>query len=316
MKQLYPDITPFNTFFLETGSVHRVYVEQSGNPAGIPVIFLHGGPCSGTKPHHRCFFDPERYHIVLMDQRACGLSQPFGETLSNTTQDLIEDIERIRLALRVEQWLLFGGSWGATLALLYAQRYPKHVGAMILRGVFLARASDMDWFLGHGAHKIYPQAWSDLLDSVGANSADGLLARLCEAIFSADDTAVQNATRGWQAWGAQVALGTDYRGSDINEPLSVPLIQQTRMELNFARHSYFLAENQILAAIDSIQHIPTRIIHGQNDLTCPLEAAWRLHKAMPQSYYRVLPRSGHVAHGDEMVDALVSATDEMAQRLA
>lgn len=316
MKPLYPDITPFNTFFLDTGSVHQVYVEQSGNPAGIPVIFLHGGPCSGTKPDHRRFFDPNRYHIVLMDQRGCGLSRPFGEIEGNTTQDLIDDIERIRVRLRVDQWLLFGGSWGATLALLYAQRHPAHVSAMILRGAFLARSTDMAWFLGHGVHRIYPQAWHDLLDSVGADSADGLLDRLYDAVFSDDASVAKHAARGWQCWGAQVALGAEYRGGDSNEDLPDSVVQQTRMELHFAKQRYFLEENQILASMHSILHIPTVIIHGQNDLTCPLDSAWFLHKAMPQSRYLVLPCSGHVARGDEMIDALVSTTDEMATRLA
>ena len=152
MKQLYPEISPFHTFYLQTESVHRVYVEQCGNPAGIPAIFLHGGPCSGTKPDHRRFFDPECYHIILMDQRGCGLSQPFGELAGNTTQDLLADMERIRQQLRIEQWLLFGGSWGGTLALLYAQQYPDRVLGMVLRGVFLARKMDMDWFLQQGVN--------------------------------------------------------------------------------------------------------------------------------------------------------------------
>ena len=166
MKYFYPEISPFHEFFLEAGDIHRVYVEQSGNPAGIPVVFLHGGPCSGTKPDHRRFFDPERYHIILLDQRGCGKSQPFGELRENSTQDLLADLELIRAGLGIRQWLLFGGSWGGTLALLYAQQFPERVLGMILRGVFLARRADMDWFLGHGVNHIYPQQWQALLDSL------------------------------------------------------------------------------------------------------------------------------------------------------
>jgi len=184
MNTLYPEITPFHSFFLTTTSNHRVYVEQSGNPAGIPVIFLHGGPCSGTKPDHRRFFNPERYQIILMDQRGCGLSTPFGELQHNTTQDLIADMEQIRQQLGIQQWLLFGGSWGGTLALLYAQQYPQTVSAMILRGVFLARQADMDWFLhpDNGVSRIYPQRWQ-ALQACLAYSAENVLTRLCERVF-------------------------------------------------------------------------------------------------------------------------------------
>lgn len=307
MKVLYPEISPFHTFFLETGGLHQVYVEQSGNPAGIPVIFLHGGPCSGTKPDHRRFFNPDRYHIILMDQRGCGLSQPFGELQANTTQDLLDDLERIREQLRIDQWLLFGGSWGGTLALLYAQKHPEKVLAMILRGVFLARQADMDWFLSNGVNRIYPQAWQNLLNSVPTGD---VLQGLCDAVFGEDADAAKRAARQWQAWGGQVALANEYRDSD--EPAADQDVKQVRMELHYARNGYFIAENQILENCDKLQSIPTIIIHGQNDLTCPLEAGWRLHQALPKARYIVLPNSGHIARGEEMIDALVSAADEMA----
>jgi proline iminopeptidase len=313
MSPLYPEISPFHSFFLEAGGIHQVYVEQSGNPAGIPAIFLHGGPCSGTKPDHRRFFDPERYHIILMDQRGCGQSQPFGELQDNSTQDLLEDMERIRRQLRIEQWLLFGGSWGGTLALLYAQSHPERVLAMILRGVFLARQADMDWFLGNGVNRIYPQRWQDFLDSIPATSEANLLPSLCDAIFGEDDDAARRAARQWQAWGGQVALGNDY--IDSTEPVTDQALKQVRMEVHYARHGYFIAENQVLENCPILREIPAIIIHGQNDLTCPLEAGWRLHLALPQASYTVLPNAGHIARGEEMIDALVSATDEMARIL-
>ncbi|WKJ91100.1 prolyl aminopeptidase [Methylomonas montana] len=314
MKTLYPEISPFHTFFLETDSDHRVYVEQSGNPVGIPAIFLHGGPCSGTKPDHRRFFDPERYHIILIDQRGCGLSQPFGELQGNTTQDLLDDMERIRKQLRIEQWLLFGGSWGAALALLYAQRHPKRVSAMILRGVFLARQADMDWFLGNGANRIYPECWQNMLDNLPALSGATVLERLGEAVFGADQAVAKRAVQQWQAWSGQVALGNEYLES--MESVSEQMLKQVKMELSYAIHDYFIAENQILDNCAILQSIPTVIIHGQNDLTCPLEAGWRLHQALPQARYVVLPNAGHIARGEEMIDALVSATDDMANLLA
>ena len=315
MKTLYPDITPFKQFFLATASQHRVYIEQSGNPAGIPVLFLHGGPCSGTKPDHRRFFNPERYHIVLMDQRGCGLSTPFGELRDNNTQGLIDDIEQLRQQLRIPQWLLFGGSWGGTLALLYAQQYPQQVMGMILRGVFLARQTDMDWFLNadSGVSRIYPQRWQALQDSLPATASGNLLQQLYQSIFGDDSAAAKQAAGQWMAWGGQVALGNAYQHSD--QPISDQDLLQVRMELHYAHHHYFIDDNQILNHCQQLQQIPTIIIHGQHDLTCPLEAGWRLQQALPQAEFVVLPNSGHIAKGEEMIDALVTAADRMAEQL-
>ncbi|MGR8929703.1 MAG: prolyl aminopeptidase [Gammaproteobacteria bacterium] len=310
MKQLYPEISPFHTFFLQTDSVHRVYVEQSGNPAGIPVIFLHGGPCSGTRPDHRRFFDPRRYHIILMDQRACGQSQPFGELKGNTTPDLIADMEGIRQRLRIEQWLLFGGSWGAALALLYAQQYPQYVSGMILRGVFLARQADMHWFLRDGVNRIYPRQWQNMTEALGAKPGDDLLSKLCDAAFGDNAADAARAAWHWQLWGGQVALGAEFVADSVSsDEIGV---KQAQMELHYAKHHYFIDEDQILRNCSVLQHIPTVIIHGQNDLTCPLEAGWRLSKALPRARFMVLPNAGHVAKGAEMVDALVGAADDMA----
>ncbi|WP_347987549.1 prolyl aminopeptidase [Methylomonas sp. AM2-LC] len=309
MNSLFPEITPFRTFWLETASLHQVYVEQSGNPAGIPVIFLHGGPCSGTKPDHRRFFDAKRYHIILMDQRGCGQSLPFAELHANSTDDLLADMEAIRQQLRIEQWLLFGGSWGATLALLYAQRYPQQVAGMILRGVFLARQTDMDWFLGNGANRIYPQQWQALLDSIHGYQEANVQQALCAAVFSEDNTRARCAAQQWLAWGGLVALGNDYRPN--SDPISEQMLQQVRMELHYAKNNYFLRENQILENCAVLQSIPTIIIHGQNDLTCPLDSGWLLWQALPHADFVVLPNAGHIARGEEMIDALVAATQQM-----
>ena len=314
MKTLFPEIQPFHTFLLPTGSRHQVYVEQSGNPAGVPVIFLHGGPCSGTKPDHRRFFNPERYHIILLDQRGCGLSQPFGELQDNTTQDLLADLERIRTELHIKQWLLFGGSWGGTLALLYAQQHPQRVLGMILRGVFLARQTDMDWFLGHGVNRIYPQQWQALLASIPQNFQDNVLTGLNAAIFGDDEAAAKSAAKQWQNWGGLVALGAAEFCTDA-EPISEKSLQQVKMELHYAHNHYFIADKQILDNCGILQNIPTIIIHGQNDLTCPLESGWLLQQALPQAQFIVLPNAGHIARGAEMLDALVSAADEMLKIL-
>jgi proline iminopeptidase len=314
MKTLYPALEPFHQFYLDTGSVHQVYVEQSGNPAGIPVIFLHGGPCSGTKPDHRRFFNPARYHIILMDQRGSGLSKPYGERQANTTAELVADMEQIRQQLRLDQWLLFGGSWGVTLALCYAQQHPQRVSAMILRGSFLARMEDMAWFLGpNGVSRIYPQRWQALCDSVDNPAPEALLTALCDAILGSDDNRARRAAQQWAQWGGQVALGNAFQAND--EALSERELLQVKLELHYAQHHYFIGDTPLLEHCQALHAIPTVIIHGQQDLTCPLEAGWRLHLALPQAEWIVLPDAGHIARGESMIDALVSATDTMALQL-
>jgi len=315
MKTLYPEINPYQTFFLETGSQHAVYVEQSGNPDGIPVIFLHGGPCSGTKPDHRRFFNPEFYRIILFDQRGCGRSLPFGELEHNSTQHLIEDMERIRRHLQIDQWLLFGGSWGGALALLYAQQHGDKVLGMIIRGVFLARQQDLDWFIKGGAGLIYPEQWQELLASIPEQSAENLLQGLCDALWHEDKGAQKRAAKAWMDWGGQVALGNEFQPEADGE-VTEQMIQQVRMEMHYARHRYFIEENQILKNCGRLQAIPTVIIHGRYDLVCPMEAGMKLVQALPAADYIVLPNAGHIAKGDEMIDALVTASDRFAAGLA
>jgi proline iminopeptidase len=311
MKTLYPEITPYHTFFLETGSKHSVYVEQSGNPDGFPVIFLHGGPCSGTKPDHRRFFNPEYYRIILFDQRGCGQSLPFGELEYNTTQDLIDDMERIRQVLNISKWLVFGGSWGAALALLYAQQHAHYVGGLVIRAVFLARQQDMDWFIkSNGVGCIYPEQWSRLSTSIPDYIRENLVQGLYGTLWGDDEVAVRRVTREWMAWGGRVALGNAYQDCSQDGHVTDKMVQQVRMELHYAKNHYFINDNQILSLCDKLSDILTTIIHGRQDLVCPMEAGWALHQAMPHADYIVLPNAGHIAQGDDMINALVEATDK------
>ncbi|MCK5872892.1 MAG: prolyl aminopeptidase [Methylococcales bacterium] len=316
MKPLYPEITPYHTFFLETESQHAVYIEESGSSDGVPVLFLHGGPCSGTSPHHRCFFNPEKYRIILMDQRGSGLSTPYGELKNNTTDYLIKDMEALRLELKIEKWLLFGGSWGATLSLLYAQKYPENVSAMILRGVFLSRQKDMDWFVSTGVPNIYPEYWQHLMNVLPKTGDDTLVEKLYKTVTCDDELSQRRAAKAWMNWSGQVALGDAYQETHGAEHVTEKMLKQVRMELHYAIHNYFIDEGQVLDNCEALTELPCIIIHGRHDLMCPVEGAMSLHNVLPSAQYFVLPHSGHVAKGEEMIDALVSSTNTMAEILA
>ena len=316
MKLLFPQLEPYSSFALEVDSVHRIYVEQCGNPEGLPVIYLHGGPASGCKPDHRCFFNPDIYRIILFDQRGCGRSEPFGELDNNTTQHLLEDMESIRQRLEIKQWILFGGSWGATLALLYAQQYRATVSAMILRGIFLARENDLSWFAGNGANWIYPEMWETFMSSINHNGhASDAMHVFFNCLWGEDEQLQLNAALGWSIWGAQVALGNEFDLSTFPKSADTAMLKQVCIEAHYAQARYFLNENQILNHCAVLQDIPTIIIHGRQDLVCPLEAAWSLQKQLPKALYMCLPNTGHIAKGDEMIDALIRATDTMATQL-
>jgi proline iminopeptidase len=316
MKTLYPDLEPYATHRHPRDS-HHIHAEECGNPDGIPVLFLHGGPGSGCKPYHRCFFDPARYRIVLLDQRGAGRSAPQGELSHNTTADLVRDIEYLRRELQVERWLLFGGSWGATLALLYAQKHPAKVAGLILRGTFLARRRDLDWFIGaEGVPRIYPEQWEHLLAALPeAERADPLPA-LYRCLTGNDEVARRRAAREWDLWGSRVVLGEAFDPSRLHEHVSAEMVSQARIELHYAVNRYFLEKNEILDGCGRIAHLPAIIIHGRRDLVCPVEAAWSLHRRLPESALRILPQAGHIATHDAMIDALVEATDAMAERLS
>lgn len=316
MRISYPPIEPYAAHRLRRGH-HEIYVEECGNPKGLPALFLHGGPGSGCKPHHRGFFDPEKYRIILFDQRGAGRSLPQGDLKGNTTADLLGDIEHIRRHLGIDRWLLFGGSWGATLALLYAQQHPAAVAGLVLRGTFLARQGDLEWFAGAGGvSRIYPERWEQFLAALPVADHRTPIAALYERLTGDDELARRRAAREWAQWSGQVTLAEEFDPGELNEHVSAADVNQARIELHYAVHHYFIAENAILERCGRITAVPMVIIHGRRDWVCPIESSWSLHRRLPGSELWILPRSGHLAAGDEMVDALVRATDRMAERLA
>lgn len=326
MRTLYPEITEPTVYELELGNElsnpHQLYVEECGNPNGVPIIFLHGGPGSGCQPYHRQFFDPEKYRIILFDQRGCGRSKPHGCLEDNTTHDLIADMETIRLALDIEKWVLFGGSWGVALALLYAQTYPQHVSGIILRGAFLASKRDLDWFFGEGVGRIFPDEWDKftaLLEDTDTNYID-VIADYHEMISSAYQQERVNAAQAWDRWTSKIVTWTlpqedEKTDCEASNEENEKLIRSVGLEVHYAVNQYFIERDQLINNIEKLPNVPVKIVHGRRDITCPLESSWRLHKLLPNSELVILPESGHLANETAMIDTLVSMTDEMLRAI-
>ncbi|MCF7967601.1 MAG: prolyl aminopeptidase [Methylococcaceae bacterium] len=312
MTVLYPELEPYKTHHLVRDE-HTLMVEECGNPDGLAALFLHGGPGSGCKPYHRRFFDPAIYRVILVDQRGSGRSTPQGELNRNTTALLLEDMEFIRIWLGIHQWLVFAGSWGATLALLLAQGHPDHVAGLILRGTFLARASDLAWFFGEGGvRRIYPEAWARLLDALTEEEAADPIQSLYRHVIGSDELAQRRAARALDGWSSQVTVPELFNPDSHDEHVSKESLNAARIGLHYAANRYFIPENAVLEGCERIRHIPTQIIHGRRDLVCPVESATCLHRQLPNSTLLILENAGHVAAGDHMISALVEATDSMA----
>lgn len=315
MLGLFPLLEPIRQHQLQVDSIHRIYFEQSGNTSAIPVLFIHGGPGLGSNENHRRYFDPALYHIINFDQRGCNRSSPNGETRNNTTADLLSDIELIRKHLGIEKWLIFAGSWGATLGLLYAERYPQRVLGMLLRGVFLARKTDRDWFFQDGVNRLFPDAWDSFRNYITPERQHDLVSAYFDCLHHSNDATAIAAATHWSAWtGTVVSWMLNVTGFTI--AADVPrMLNEVRIETHYARHDYFIEENIILKLISKVPEVPVIIIHGRRDLTCTLDAAWQLHQALPGSELVIVREGGHLASEPVMVDALVRATNAMATRL-
>ncbi|MEO5812042.1 MAG: prolyl aminopeptidase [Rhodanobacter sp.] len=315
MRELYPLIEPYQTHRLAVDALHTLYVEECGNPAGLVVVFLHGGPGAGLSAYHRRFFDPARYHIVLFDQRGCGKSTPFAELIDNTTGHLVADIEAIREHLGVERWVVFGGSWGSTLALAYAQAHPERVLGIVLRGIFLGRPQELRWFneIDGGAGQIFPERWARFRDFIPPDERDSLLDAYWQRLNSTDEATRLDAAKAWSAWeGGSTSL--------IHEPDAAGIFEDPRdavsvalVEAHYFRHALFLEPDQLLRNVDRIRHIPATIVQGRYDIICPATSAWELGQAWPEASLHIV-LAGHSAADPAIVDQLVQATDKLANR--
>jgi proline iminopeptidase len=313
---LYPEIHPHSHYHFAVDEPHQLYVEESGNPNGIPVVFLHGGPGAGTQSWHRRFFDPEVYRIVLFDQRGSGQSIPHAALDGNTTIDLIADMEKLRLHLGIEKWLLFGGSWGSTLALAYAEAHPEQVLGMILRGVFLCRREDLLWFYQQGASRIFPDAWEDYEKLIPVDERDDFMAAYHRRLTGEDELAQMAAAKAWSVW--EGVCSTLKPNPNVVHHFADPhtALALARIESHYFANDIFLQPNQLLADAHKIADIPTVIVHGRYDVVCPLDGAFALHKALPNSELHIIRDAGHSAAELGIIDALVKATQEFGRRLA
>jgi len=308
---LYAECQPFTNTHIAVSSLHSIYVEQCGNPDGVPVIFLHGGPGSGCNPGQRRFFDPKHYHIILFDQRGCGRSQPQGETTDNTTADLVADIEAIRQHLNIQRWHVFGGSWGSTLALAYANSHAEQVISLTLRGIFLSRQHEIDWFLGQVA-LFFPEAWQTLLAPVPANHRENVLGYYATQVFDADTAISIPAAIRWNAFESSImSLIPKADSAEINGNVE---LARARVQIHYIQHLCFVDGAQMLrAAAHQLRSIPTTIVQGRYDMVCPPQTAWELSQALPQANLIMVPDAGHSAMEPGTCQALLHATEQYKQ---
>lgn len=313
MTTLFPPIEPYNHGWLSVGDGHEIYYEESGNPSGKPCLFVHGGPGGGASPAARQFFDPDKYRIVLFDQRGCGRSKPHASIEANTTWHLINDIELIRETLGIDRWLVFGGSWGSTLSLAYAQSHPERVTELVLRGIFLLRAQELQWFYQHGASELYPDAWQHYLAPIPDAERHDLISAFHSRLTSEDPEVRLSAARAWSVWEASTSFliqNEDFM-AQLDEPEAA--LAMARIECHyFVNGGFFESPNQLLGAVDKIRHIPCVIVQGRYDVVCPPTTAWDLHRAWPEADFKLIANAGHSAFDPANAAALIEATNRFA----
>ncbi len=315
MRDLYPSIEPHQKGMLQVSDLHQIYFEVSGNPQGKPVVILHGGPGGGSLPFYRQYFDPTQWRIVMFDQRGCGKSLPNAELRENTTWNLVEDIETLRSHLGIEQWVVFGGSWGSTLSLAYSQTHPQRCLGLFLRGIFLLRPKELLWFYQEGASYIFPDAWEEYLKPIPPEERADLLAAYYKRLTSSDLQTRLEAARAWSVWEASTS-------KLLQDPYLMTTFGQDQFADAFARIEchYFInggflqTEDQLLKQVDRIRHLPAVIVQGRYDIVCPMLSAWDLHKVWPESELIVVPDAGHSVTEPGIRSALIEAIDRFAMK--
>jgi proline iminopeptidase len=311
MRQLYPLIEPYNEGYLKVSELHTIHYEESGNPQGKPVVVLHGGPGGGAAPLYRQYFNPEKWRIVMFDQRGCGKSTPYAELRENTTWDLVADIEQLRKHLKIEQWVVFGGSWGSTLSLAYSQTHSDRCLGLILRGIFMLRQKELRWFYQEGASYIFPDAWEEYLKPIPENERDDLIKAYYQRLTSENRQIRLEAAHAWSVWEASTSklLPSAKSIKRFGEEEFAEAF--ARIECHyFVNRGFLETENQLLLNCDRIKDIPGVIVQGRYDVVCPMITSWELHQAWQKAEYIVVPDAGHSVSEPGIIDALVEATDK------
>lgn len=311
----WPAIEPYAQGYMDTGDGHQIYWEECGNPKGIPVVFLHGGPGGGCSPASRRLFDPARYRIVLFDQRGCGRSRPHADLNANTTWHLVADIERLREQCGVEQWAVFGGSWGSTLALAYAQTHPERVSALMLRGIFTLRRAELLWYYQEGASWLFPDKWEDFLSPIPEVERDDLMAAYRQRLVGQDRAEQLRAARAWSLWEGRTLTLVPSPELETQHDEAEYALAFARIENHYFVHAGWLEEGQLIRNVDRIRHIPTVIVQGRYDMATPVRTAWDLHKAWPEADFRLIDVAGHALFEPGILNALLDATDRFAREL-
>ncbi len=314
MHSLFPSIKPYAQHELKVDSIHTLYIEETGNPEGIPVIVLHEGPGASSDAYARRFFDPQAYRIILFDQRGCGHSTPHLEIKNNTTPLLLEDIDAIRDFLKLSEFVLFGGGWGSLLALLYAEKFPQHIKALILNQIFLGRERDTQWFYKQGASLVYPDYWHEFITLVPEEQRNDIPQYYAQILQGTNELARMSAAKSWALWQARCSslqphLYVIDQYSDPHFALAL-----ATLESHYITNQYFIENNQVLNDAHKIRHIPTYIVHGRFDLVTPLASAWELHQAIPASNLRIVRDAGHSDRETGLIDALIYATKELSKK--
>ena len=315
MLVLYPELKPYQRHSLKVSELHELYIDEAGNPDGIPVLFVHGGPGGGCDGSSRRFYDPALYRIVTFDQRGCGRSTPHGELSDNTTQDLIADMEAIRVHLGIDSWVLFGGSWGSTLSLLYAQHYPQRVMALVLRGIFLCRQCDFDWLYKDGANRIFPDYWEEFIKPIPQSERGDLAQAYNSRLLGDDELLRMGVAKAWSAWEGNCSKlrPSPTALAKFTKPHNA--LALARIETHYFVNKGFIDENYILNNMQPIKDMPGRIVHGRYDMVCPLDNALRLHQQWPNSELVIVRDAGHSASEPGTVDALIRVVADIAQQL-